>query len=80
MVRCQQVKAHLLAGEFDGACESLMPVLDTMPEHRVRPLLQRVEEIFQMTTRYGVGNSLATMKIQDAIDEFRAFGTCKPLP
>ncbi len=52
MVRCQQVKAHLLAGEFDGAGEALMPVLDTVPEYRVRPLCQRVDEISLMVASY----------------------------
>jgi hypothetical protein len=32
MARCQQVKAHLLAEELDGAREALMPVLNTAPE------------------------------------------------
>ncbi len=70
MVRCQQVKAHLLAGEFDGASETLMPILDTTPEHRVRPLLQRVDEISRTIARYGENNSVAVAKMQDAIDEF----------
>jgi hypothetical protein len=80
MVRCQQVKAHLLAGEFDGARETLIPVLDTTPEHRVRPLFQRVDEILRMTVDCGKPNSLAVMKIQDAIDEFRNVRACKSLP
>jgi DNA-binding XRE family transcriptional regulator len=73
MVRCAQVKAHLLVGEFDGASEALMPVFDTTPEHRVRPLLQRVDEIAQMIAGYGKRNSSAVVKMQDAIHEFRLF-------
>lgn len=80
MVRCQQVKAHLLAGELDGASEALMPVLDTTPEHRVRPLLQRVDEISLMTAGHGEGNSLAVLKMRDAIDEFRNVRVYRSLP
>lgn len=71
MVRCAQVKAHLLAGELDGASEALAPVLDTTPEHRVLPLLQRVNEISRMIADYRERNSLVVAKTQDAIDEFR---------
>ncbi|MGQ0773415.1 MAG: hypothetical protein ACT4NY_03200 [Pseudonocardiales bacterium] len=45
MARIQQVRAHLALGQFDGAAETLIPVLDTPPEHRVRPLLQRLDEV-----------------------------------
>ncbi|MGH3781563.1 MAG: hypothetical protein ACRDRO_13300 [Pseudonocardiaceae bacterium] len=79
MVRCQQVKAHLLAGELDGASETLLPVLETAPEHRVRPLLQRVYEIFRMAADYREGTNMTAAKMQDAIDEFRDFRACKPL-
>src|SRR5262249_724723 len=78
MVRCQQVKAYLLAREFDGASEALMPILDTMPEHRVRPLLQRVDEISRMIADHGEHNSLA-VKMQDTIGEFRTFQAYKSL-
>ena len=37
MVRCQQVKAHLMLGELDGAWESLSPILGTSSQHRVHP-------------------------------------------
>lgn len=46
MARVQQVRAHLALGQFDGAAETLTPVLDTSPEHRVRPLLQRLGEVY----------------------------------
>ncbi|MGH4013398.1 MAG: hypothetical protein ACRDSL_05585 [Pseudonocardiaceae bacterium] len=45
MARVQQVRAHLALSQFDGAAETLTPVLDTAPEHRVRPLLQRLGEV-----------------------------------
>ncbi len=73
MVRCQQVKAYFLSDEFDGAAEALMPILDTAPEHRVRPLLQRVEEINQMTARDNKNLSSSVMRIRDATREFQNF-------
>jgi Helix-turn-helix domain len=57
MVRCQQVKSHLLLDELDGVWESLAPVLDTAPQHRVQPLIQRVDEISQMATRFRRGHA-----------------------
>jgi hypothetical protein len=45
MVRCEQVKAHLALGEFDGAAEVFQPVLETAVEHRVGPLVRRVADI-----------------------------------
>lgn len=45
MVRCEQVKAYLALGEYDGAAQALGPVLETGAEHRVRPLVRRVTEI-----------------------------------
>jgi hypothetical protein len=50
MTRVQVVKAHLQRRELDGAAEALAPVLATPPEHRVRPLLQRVSEVGKMVT------------------------------
>ena len=46
MVRLQQVKAHLALGQLDGAAQALAPVLTTAPEHRVRPLLHRMTEVW----------------------------------
>ncbi len=31
MVRCQQVKGHLILGEYDGASEAIAPILETAP-------------------------------------------------
>src|SRR5262249_49856704 len=45
MARLQQVQARLVLGELEGATEALVPVLSTAPEHRVRPLLQRLSEV-----------------------------------
>jgi hypothetical protein len=45
MARLQQVKAHLALRDHAAAEEALAPVLATAPQHRVRPLLQRVAEV-----------------------------------
>jgi transcriptional regulator with XRE-family HTH domain len=45
MVRCEQVKAYLALGDFDGAFEAFQPVLATTSECRVGPLRRRVAEI-----------------------------------
>lgn len=69
MVRIQVVKAHLVAGELDGAAEALAPVLATSPEHRVRPLRQRVGEVRVMATRAGRADPAAGGMLA-AIDAF----------
>lgn len=74
------MKAHLLAEEFDGASVALMPVLDTAPEHRVRPLLQRVGEISRMTANFERRDPMAVGEIRDAINEFSNVRACKSLP
>jgi hypothetical protein len=49
MVRCRQVQAHLLLGDMDAAWNAFTPVIDTAPEHRVKPLVQIVGGIADMT-------------------------------
>lgn len=70
MVRCQQAKAHLMLGELDGAWESLVPILDTTPQYRVRPLVQRVGEISQMVTSSSRGRTPVLTQIQEATANF----------
>lgn len=68
MVRLQQVRAHLALGELDGAREALVPVLDTPPEHRVRPLAQRCAVIHTQTSAYA--DEAIIREMQDAIVAF----------
>ncbi|MGH7883829.1 MAG: helix-turn-helix domain-containing protein, partial [Candidatus Dormibacteraceae bacterium] len=72
MVRCQQVKSHILLGELDGAVSSLDPIIETAPEHRVGPLAQRVREITEMVTNRTEFNSAPMAEhIKDAALEFQ---------
>jgi hypothetical protein len=68
MARIQVVKAHLAGGDLDGAAEALAPVLATGPEHRVRPLLQRVGEVGATVARFPATSAASTMRA--AITDF----------
>lgn len=80
MVRCQQVKAHLILGELDGAQESLAPILDTAPEYRVLPLLQRVTEISKMVADGKYAAALPAAQIREAVTDFRIDHASKAPP
>ncbi|GAA2843354.1 hypothetical protein [Crossiella cryophila] len=67
MVRLQQVKAHLVLGDLGSAENALAPVLETAPEHRIHPLLNRVREVDEMVT--GVGGAVAG-RVRDSITAF----------
>lgn len=71
MARVQQVRAHLALGQFDGATEALIPVLDTAAEHRVRPLLQRLAEVRTQAMRCEQQNEPALYALREAITDFR---------
>ncbi|MGX7829776.1 helix-turn-helix transcriptional regulator [Actinokineospora sp. 24-640] len=68
MVRLQQVKARLALGELDGAALALAPVMATPPEHRVRPLLQRLTEARAAAGSF-IGEPIAD-RIRDEIADF----------
>jgi hypothetical protein len=71
MTRAQQVKAHLILGDFRGAEEALQPVLETERQHRVRPLLHRLGQVSTM--------SAATRNIRGSIAAFQPPTDAKPL-
>lgn len=71
MARVQQVRAHLALGQFDGATEALRPVLSTAPEHRVRPLLQRLTEVNAQVSTYEQQNEPRLRAMREAILDFR---------
>ena len=71
MARVQQVRAHLALGQFDGAAEALLPVLTTAAEHRVRPLLQRITEVYEQTLTCGQPDEPALCAMREAITDFR---------
>ena len=72
MVRLQQVQAHLALGQYDGAAEALTPVLrDTPPEHRVRPLLQRLDEVHTQSLTCEQPREPILCTMREAITDFR---------
>jgi transcriptional regulator with XRE-family HTH domain len=71
MVRCQQVKAYLAAGEIDGAGSALQPILATEPEHRMRPLLKRMVEISRLVREQEERSPAAAREMCDAIYSFQ---------
>ena len=71
-VRLQQVQAHLALGQYDGAAEALTPVLrDTPPEHRVRPLLQRLDEVHTQSLTCEQPREPILCTMREAITDFR---------
>ncbi|MDQ3153272.1 MAG: helix-turn-helix domain-containing protein [Actinomycetota bacterium] len=71
MARVQQVRAHLALDEFDGAGEALAPVLETGPEHRVRPLLQRLAEVHTQSLTCEQPGEPILCTMREAITDFR---------
>lgn len=71
MSRLQQVRAHLALGQYDGADEALAPVLDTAPEHRVRPLLQRLDEVHTQVLTVEQHGEPTLCAMREAITDFR---------
>lgn len=68
MVRCQQVKAFLSLGYLDVATAQLSVVAETPAEHRVGPLVQRVNEIAWMAGKKG--SAAGVGEIRDTATEF----------
>lgn len=71
MARIQQVRAHLALGQFDGAAETLTPVLVTAPEHRVRPLLQRLGEVHTQAAASAQRGEPTLCALRKAITDFQ---------
>jgi hypothetical protein len=80
MVRCQQVKAHLMLNELDGAWESLAPILDTSPEHRMQPLVQRVREISDLVSSFRWHGAPVAAHIQEVTTAFTESQSPRSLP
>ncbi|MGB6163317.1 MAG: hypothetical protein WCF33_10680 [Pseudonocardiaceae bacterium] len=71
MARVQQVRAHLALSQLDGAYETLAPVLDTGPEYRVRPLVQRLGEVHTQVATCKQRDEPLLRAMQEAITVFR---------
>jgi transcriptional regulator with XRE-family HTH domain len=75
MARLQQVRAHLALRQFDGAEAALMTVLlDTAPEHRVRPLLQRLGEVHTQLLTCDQHSEPILCTMREAITDFQREG------
>jgi tetratricopeptide (TPR) repeat protein len=70
MARLQQVKAHLLQGELDGAREALTPVLATRTEYRMRPLIHRISEVAALTRTAPYTDDPKAQSLHATIREF----------
>ncbi|WBQ06322.1 hypothetical protein [Kribbella sp. CA-293567] len=70
MARLQQVKAHLILGELDGAKECLTPVLATGTEYRMRPLIHRISEAAALTRTTRYAKDPRSQFLHDSIREF----------
>jgi transcriptional regulator with XRE-family HTH domain len=71
MARTKQVRGHLALGQLDGAVEALSPILDTPAEHRVRPLLQRLDEVHTQALTCKQQDEPALRGLREAITDFR---------
>jgi hypothetical protein len=71
MARVQQVRAHLALSQFDGVYETLVPVLDTGPEYRVRPLMQRLGEVQAQAATCNQRDEPLLRAMREAITVFR---------
>ncbi|MBF6059554.1 hypothetical protein IU500_02495 [Nocardia terpenica] len=80
MVRCQQIKGHVVLGDLDVAVAELTKVVAMTPlEHRVEPLRQRVEEIVRLAQQT-YGNSPQVVEISHMAREFQHFADLGNLP
>ncbi|MGH3430617.1 MAG: helix-turn-helix domain-containing protein [Pseudonocardiaceae bacterium] len=71
MARIEQVRAHLVLSQLDGAYEALAPVLDTSPEYRVRPLMQRLGEVHTQVVTCEQRDEPLLCTMREAITVFR---------
>lgn len=71
MARALQVRRHVALGQLDGAVEVLSLILDTPAEHRVRPLLQRLDEVHTQALTCPQRDEPALRGLREAITDFR---------
>ncbi|WP_090063708.1 hypothetical protein [Lentzea flaviverrucosa] len=79
MTRLVQTKAHLVRGDMGGAEHTLGPVLETAPQHRVRPLLHRVAEVDMIAAQTGNPTDPITRRVRSSIAEFQRDSVIKEL-
>lgn len=79
MVRLQKVRAHLALGQLDGAELALTPVLETAPEHRVRPLLVRMNDVYTAATTTRHASEPIAARIRSDVLAFQQAVTIREL-
>lgn len=79
MTRLVQVKAHLVRGDMGGAEHTLAPVLETAPQHRVRPLLHRVAEVDIIAAQTAKPLDPIARRVRDSITAFQRETVVKEL-
>ncbi|MGH3625361.1 MAG: hypothetical protein ACRDQ5_26865 [Sciscionella sp.] len=79
MVRLQKVRAHLALSQLDGAELALAPVLDTAPEHRVRPLLVRMNDVYTAATTSRHASEPIVARIRSDVLAFQQAATVRDL-
>lgn len=79
MTRLVQVKAHLARGDMSAAEHTLQPVLETAPQHRVRPLLHRVAEVDTIAAQAAKPLDPAARRVRTSIAEFQRETVIKEL-
>ncbi|MEV8374419.1 hypothetical protein AB0P21_16885 [Kribbella sp. NPDC056861] len=70
MARLQQVKAHLVLKELDGAKECLAPVLTTATEYRMRPLIHRISEVAALARATQYAKDPRSRALHETIRDF----------
>jgi len=80
VVRVQQVRAHLALGQLDGAEEALWPVLETAPEHRMRPLLIRMNDVYAAAGAPAHRHEPTATRIREAATAFQREAATNELP
>jgi len=71
MARLQQVRGHMALGQLHDAEEALMPILDTAPEHRMRPLLVRMNDVYTSAAKPEHRHESIAKRIRDATTTFQ---------
>jgi len=71
MARLQQVRGYLALGQFDDAEDALMPVIDTAAEHRMRPLLVRMNDVYTAAVKPEHRHEPIANRICDTVTAFQ---------
>lgn len=79
MARMQLVRAHLALGQLAEAEQALNPVLETAPEHRVRPLLVLMHDVFTAANAEAHRATPVASRIRNQVRAFHQAATAREL-